>query len=250
MKVTGVWILFCFVLAASLGAEASNDRTITKVVKLLESLLEKSKADGETDRDLYAKFKCYCDDNEDEKTLSIEELTKQIGILESHIEELRGSTGELSTECAQLRSDMEENEAARAEAEAIRKKAHEDFVAEEADLTSAIDQMDLAIKTLSDIGADQTMSVGADHTQYMAGHEALLRLKSTVKQALVAASVFFRRSNVARSILSCRHLSLVPTRRSLVRLLAFSKTCVTPLNQISLLRGPLKKQRKLLSKSS
>jgi len=190
MKVTGVSILFCFVLAASLGAEASNDRTITKVVKLLESLLEKSKADGETDRDLYAKFKCYCDDNEDEKTLSIEELTKQIGILESHIEELRGSTGELSTECAQLRSDMEENEAARAEAEAIRKKAHADFVAEEADLTSAIDQMDLAIKTLSDIGADQTMSVGADHTQYMAGHEALLRLKSTVKQALVAASVF------------------------------------------------------------
>merc|ERR1719258_227469 len=100
----------------------TEDRTITKVVKLLESMLEKSKSDGEKDRDLYGKFKCYCDDNEDEKKLSIEELTKQIGLLESKIEELRGSTGELSTECAQLRADMTENEAARAEAEAIRKK--------------------------------------------------------------------------------------------------------------------------------
>jgi TolA-binding protein len=196
MKVTVVVTLTLLLAAAvpSLAVRKNlvhGDRTMTKVVKMLQDMLKKSQEDGEKDRDLYAKFKCYCDDNEDEKTLSIEELTKQIGILENQIEELRGSTGELSTECAQLRSDMEENEAARAEAEAIRKKAHEDFVAEEADLTSAIDQMDQAIKTLSDIGADQTMSVGADHTQYMAGHEALLRLKSTVKQALVAASVFF-----------------------------------------------------------
>merc|ERR1719440_720659 len=156
--------LLAFLPLACVGspAVATGDLTITKVVKLLESMLEKSKRDGEKDRDLYGKFKCYCDDNEDEKTLSIEELTKQIGLLENQIEELRGSTGELSTECAQLRSDMAENEAARAEAEAIRKKAHADFVAEEADLTSAIDQMDLAIKTLSEIGADQTESVGAD----------------------------------------------------------------------------------------
>ena len=192
MKVIGKLFALLVAFAFSSGVEATNDRTITKVVKLLESMLGKSKADGETDRDLYSKFKCYCDDNEDEKTLSIEELTKQIGILESKIEELRGSTGELSTECAQLRSDMAENEAARAEAEAIRKKAHADFVAEEADLTSAIGQMNDAIKTLSEIGADQTMSAGADHTQFMAGQgQSLLRLKATVKQALVAASVFF-----------------------------------------------------------
>merc|ERR1719364_483555 len=118
MKMTGMTILLLALVAAPMLATAAStreeagDRTITKVVKLLESMLEKSKSDGEKERDLYGKFKCYCDDNEDEKKLSIEELTKQIGLLESKIEELRGSTGELSTECAQLRTDMTENEAA------------------------------------------------------------------------------------------------------------------------------------------
>jgi len=169
------------VLALSFGASeaAAGDRTIGKVVKLLERMLEKSRTDGQEDRDLYAKFKCYCDDNEDEKKLTIEELTKQIGFLESNIAELQASSGELSAECAQLQTDMTENEATRSEAESLRSKAKENFVAEEEDMTKAVEQMGIAIDVLAAIGSDAP-----------AAASSMIKMKSTVKTALAASSVF------------------------------------------------------------
>merc|ERR1719311_841801 len=112
-------------------------------------------------------------------------------MLESQIGSLQGVTGGLSSECAQLRSSMMDNEAARAEADSIRKKANEAFVAEEADLKKAIGQMDDAISTLASVGADQTLgNAAADHAKFMAkGSASLLGLQSTIKKALTAASV-------------------------------------------------------------
>eukprot|EP00747_Dinoflagellata_sp_TGD_P137759 gnl/TRDRNA2_/TRDRNA2_175726_c0_seq31.p1 gnl/TRDRNA2_/TRDRNA2_175726_c0~~gnl/TRDRNA2_/TRDRNA2_175726_c0_seq31.p1 ORF type:complete len:743 (+),score=298.14 gnl/TRDRNA2_/TRDRNA2_175726_c0_seq31:100-2328(+) len=186
-------LLFVGSVAGLETGAATQDRTITKVVKLLQGMLDKSKEDGDKEHKLFAKFKCYCDSNEEEKTANIKELTKQIGILESKIEELQGSNGQLSTACAELRSGMMENEDARKEAESIRTKANEAFVAEEEDLTKAIGQMDEAIQTLADVGADQTLgNSAADHEKFMATRpgSSLSELKSTVKVALAAAKVF------------------------------------------------------------
>merc|ERR1712139_366064 len=47
---------------------------------------------------------------------------------------------------------------------------------------------DQAIDTLSKVGADQTASSGADHAQFM-GKKSLLKLKSSVKDAMEAVSV-------------------------------------------------------------
>merc|ERR1719331_2141566 len=134
--------------------------------------------------------KCFCDDNEREKKESIDQLGKDINVLSSKIEELQGSTGAQSSEANQLRQDMMANENARAEAESIRNKEHESFVAEEADMEQAIDQMNQAIDTLSEVGADQTLGESAeDHKKMMAGFSAL-SVNSRVKQALNAVSVF------------------------------------------------------------
>merc|ERR1719331_3831615 len=134
--------------------------------------------------------KCFCDDNEREKKESIDKLGKDINVLSSKIEELQGSTGGMSSEANQLRQDMMANENARAEAESIRNKEHESFVAEEADMEQAIDQMNQAIDTLSEVGADQTLGESAeDHKKMMAGFSAL-SVNSRVKQALNAVSVF------------------------------------------------------------
>jgi len=181
------------VVAVSLvsAANAVQDNTITKVVKLLESMMEKSKAESKEERELYAKFKCYCDDNTLEKTESVSDLTKEIGVLSSKIEELQGSTGKLSTECSGLKQDIAANEAARASAESIRTKENEEFVREEADMTQAIGQMDEAITALSEIGADQTMGAAADNKKFMAGFDGIaMKVKTNVKEALVAASAF------------------------------------------------------------
>merc|ERR1719446_1945783 len=108
----------CILALLALGAvhaEAANsavhtkDKTITKVVKLLQGMLEKSKDEGDEERKIFAKFKCYCDTNKAEKNDSIESNTKTIKLLESQIEEAQGSNGELSSQCADLKASMASN---------------------------------------------------------------------------------------------------------------------------------------------
>jgi len=177
-------------LAASRGAEASRDnRAVTKVVKLLEGMLEKSKADADADREVYAKFKCYCDTQEAKKTQEIDDLAAEIATLESKIEELKGSTGALSTECAELKAKMAENEQARKTAQALRDEEHENFLAEEADLEAALEQMKQAIETLSEVGADQTLGAAADHKMFMA-KTGFVQVQAKVQSAVKAVSNF------------------------------------------------------------
>eukprot|EP00444_Apocalathium_aciculiferum_P006178 CAMPEP_0183397194 /NCGR_PEP_ID=MMETSP0370-20130417/10436_1 /TAXON_ID=268820 /ORGANISM="Peridinium aciculiferum, Strain PAER-2" /LENGTH=761 /DNA_ID=CAMNT_0025578041 /DNA_START=74 /DNA_END=2360 /DNA_ORIENTATION=+ len=190
MKAPAMFVFALYGLLATI-ASASQDRKITEVVKLLQTMLEKSKADGDTERNLYAKYKCYCDTNEADKTAEIERLTKEIAVLGAKIEELQAHNGKLSKEVAKLDADMAQNKQDREEATALRKKENEEFLAEEADLVQAIAQMKDAIKVLAEIGADQSLSSAADHAQYMAGHEAsMLKLKTSLKTSLVAASAF------------------------------------------------------------
>merc|ERR1719247_196379 len=143
--------------------------TMTKVVKLLQDLMEKSKEDGKEEATLYAKFKCYCDTQEEEKTAAINQINDKIAQLESEIGELQAGTGELSMEVAKLRKDMDANEAAREQAEEMRKKQHEAFIADETDMVTAIEQMGEAIDILAKIGADQTAAnADSDHGGFMA----------------------------------------------------------------------------------
>merc|ERR1719281_2217700 len=93
----------------SLGAAMEGDRTITQVVKLLQGMLDKSKAEGDEERKIYAKFKCYCDQSEATKNANIKELTDTIEVLDSKIAEIQGDTGELSSEVADLKAKIAEN---------------------------------------------------------------------------------------------------------------------------------------------
>jgi len=184
------------VLAGGAAAGKGDDRKITEVVKLLQELLEKSKAEGDTERNLFAKYKCYCDTNEAQKKAEINSLNQEISILEAKIEELQASSGQLSKQVARLDKDMTQNKNDRTTATAIREKENAAFLAQEADLVSAIDQMNNAVKTLAEVAADQTLSVAGDHMQYMA-EGSLIKFKSSVNSALLAASAFVTQKQVA-----------------------------------------------------
>jgi len=66
----------------------------------------------------------------------------------------------------------------------------------EADSVAAIGSMKQAIDTLAEVGADQTMGAAADHKQAMADFAgaSLMKLKTTVKQALLASSAFISKA--------------------------------------------------------
>jgi hypothetical protein len=158
-------------------------------------MLVKSKADGEKDIKLFAKYKCYCDSNAAEKTKEIADGGATIELLAGEIAALQGENGVLSTENAELEMAMGDNERARTTADSLRTKANEDFKAEEEDMVNAIGQMDQAIDTLAAIGADQTAAKAAlvSQEKFMSHGPAkasLIKLQGNVKDALKAASVF------------------------------------------------------------
>merc|ERR1719235_1224114 len=162
---------------------------------MLQGLLVKSKADGEKDIKLFAKYKCYCDSNAAEKTKEIADGGEAIELLAGEIAALQGENGKLSTENAELEMAMGDNERARTTADSLRTKANEDFKSEEEDMVNAIGQMDQAIDTLAAIGADQTAAKASlvSKDQFMAHGQAkasLIKLSGNVKDALKAASVF------------------------------------------------------------
>merc|ERR550514_1668176 len=113
---------------------------------MLEKMLADAKAEGKEDRDLFAKYKCYCDKNTEEMNTSIEDNTNLIAELSASIEQLQGASGKLSMDVAQLTADIADTEQAIAEAEKIRKDQNEAFLAEEADLQAALASMKDAIQ--------------------------------------------------------------------------------------------------------
>jgi hypothetical protein len=181
----------------SFGADAANveqggDRTMTKVIKLLQGMLEKSKEDGEKDVKIFAKYQCFCDTNDEDKVKSIADAGQSIEQLAGEIGVLQGENGKLSTELAELEMGIGDNERARTTAATLREKAKADFIGEEEDMVNAIGQMDQAIDTLAAIGADQTAAKASLASLKGTVKKTHLHkeLSATLKVALHSASIF------------------------------------------------------------
>jgi len=197
MKMSMMLILVAALIAANLPQAASarldmegKPPTIGKVVEFLGKMLIKSKSEGEAEQKVFGEFKCYCDDNDKSKSSEIKQLTEDISKLGSEIEGAQSENGELSTQCAKLKTDIADNLESQSQAKGIRSKASKDFQAERTDLSKGIRQMDQAVRMLAAVGGDQTQSSGADHAKFMAGHKSasFLKLDVDVKHALEAAS--------------------------------------------------------------
>jgi chromosome segregation ATPase len=200
-------MLRLFLFAVALPVAQAD--TITEVVSLLQEMLDKSKEDGKEDRTVYAKYLCYCDTTTATKEKSIADETENIERFTAELEDMRATNTRLSQEVATLEKNMADNQAARDEATSIRDKENEDFVKEEADLETGIDQLGRAVDLLSAVGADQTVTGDTDSAQLMAGEATAAakaaglgfmtkeskvkkvgKLSTDMKEALRAASVF------------------------------------------------------------
>jgi hypothetical protein len=184
-------LLLALAFQGATAAQLRDDRAVTKVVKLLQDMMTKSKEDGDRDHEVYVKFKCFCDTELAKKTREVERLTYEIEGFQNDIEGYKGEEGALAAKCSEVTWDIAQNEQARATAQSLREQEHENFIAEEEDLVAAIGQMKLAIETLAEVGADQTLeaAAAADHKMFMGGHQAsLLKMRARVKESLAAVS--------------------------------------------------------------
>jgi len=196
---------------AAAATATTGDKTIKKVVKLLENMLEKSKTEAAEEKEAYAKYKCYCDDNKREKTDSIRDLGNEIEFLGSKITQLTAENAELSQECMKLSTQMTQNEATRKESESLRDQSHEAFLEQESDMESAIDGFKEAIDVLAEIGGNSFLAE-PDSTKFMAGHKEALVARKTMSQANLA-----KIQTTVRSVLGAASSKLTPEQRASVQ---------------------------------
>ena len=70
------------------------------MVKLLEGMLEKSKTDGENDRDVYAAYKCYCDKTDEAKNTAINEAAAEIERMTSFLSDTQHTASRAAQQTA------------------------------------------------------------------------------------------------------------------------------------------------------
>merc|ERR1719379_1058732 len=150
-------IMIVFLLACALGAvEATAAGTredknspVTKVINLLKDMQDQMEKEQREDEEVYEKVACWCEMNDKEKSLTIEEAEARITDLTSTIEEKTASSARLNTEIKNLEAEIAKNQGALDKATAIREKQLEEFNAEEKDLLQSVTALKSAITVLS-----------------------------------------------------------------------------------------------------
>merc|ERR1719375_2595988 len=112
-------------------------------------MLKQMEKEGEADEDIYDKMACWCETNDREKTKAIADAEAKIADLTSKIEELTGTSARLNTEIKNLHKDIEKDQQALDQADAMRQKELAEFNEEEKDAIEAISALKNAITVLS-----------------------------------------------------------------------------------------------------
>jgi len=161
---------------------AMGDQTVTKVIKLLQNMLKKSKTDADTETVLYAKYTCYVDLNTKSKNAAIKVAASALAKLTNEMEKLKADNEKLGGEVTQLEADMAANQATQKKANEVRAASYLAFQAMELDLTTCTGQMNEALGVLTSISLMQDKAVV--HKKEL----ALLNTGSSAQMSLAAAA--------------------------------------------------------------
>jgi len=131
----------CFVVLAlatlTHGAEQQAAvNPVRKVVTLLQMLQKKVTAEGETEKDLYDKFMCYCKNGGGSLAASIADAEEKVGQLPNEIEAAEADKAKTEGNLKTAKADLAAAKAAMKEATAIREKEAAAFAAVKADADS------------------------------------------------------------------------------------------------------------------
>merc|ERR1719407_136415 len=144
-----VVVIASLIAAAPVVSAEESGNPLGKVFELMSALEAKIIKEGEAEAKAFKEFFEWCDSasqnlnneiktgkkNQEKLTAKISELTSDIQVADSKIEELSGA---ISTNDAELK-----------DAPAIRDKEHADFAASEKELVETVDTLDRAISIIS-----------------------------------------------------------------------------------------------------
>jgi len=147
-----MWASPLIVIGLSLFGRAAaqeKERPVSKIITMLKDMLVQMEKEAEEDDDIYEAMVCWCETNDKLKTQAIADAKSKIDSLTAAIEEFTANSARLNTEIANLDKEISKNGVALDQAQAIRAKNSEEFIAEEKDMLQSIGSMKAAIVALS-----------------------------------------------------------------------------------------------------
>jgi len=123
---------------------------ITRVVELLQGLAKKIETDGKVEDDLYETYRCWYKSVMKEKEASNAAANDRIESLEAYIADIEAGRVEFSTERVDLEAQIKKLMGEIEEAEDMRDKEHEDFLAAKDEMEKAIAALEEAVKTIDE----------------------------------------------------------------------------------------------------
>jgi len=145
----------------SVGSKANG--AIAEIVKQLKTMSEKSEKDGEEEEDTFKKFECYNKKVIVNESTWIEAMTDELETADISIERNNAKQAECQSKKAQLKKDVADNEATQAETTAMRNKSRTAFLAEEKDMTNALQQLGTAFEALSSNGSSSLLQIPVEN---------------------------------------------------------------------------------------
>merc|ERR1719502_1159692 len=121
---------------------------IRRVVTMLQEMQKSVEKEGETEKELYDKFMCFCETTDAELAQSIEAGTTKVSELESQLEEDTAQKAQMDQDVTQHKSDREAAEKTVKESTAMRGKEASEFAASSGELMANIQAMTGALSAL------------------------------------------------------------------------------------------------------
>lgn len=150
MQMKNLLILCSVVCASSLLVDnASQERPIAKVVRMLKDMEGQLKKEADADAEMYEQMQCWCETGAKTKETAIKTQTQRIADLGASIEEYSAKADQLRSDIETLNADVAAKESALAEATGIRTKELAEFNGEEKDMIQSITSLKSAVVTLS-----------------------------------------------------------------------------------------------------
>jgi ribosomal protein S15P/S13E len=138
--------LFLALLSSTSASQSGSP--VTKVVELIQGVLDRTVADGEAEQQIYNKYACWCETTAKRKAAAINQARMDMRRLGQTILSLKGRVAVLTSEIDQLGKDIAENDKDVELATSLRNKENADWMADSDERKQAIAAMQSAITVL------------------------------------------------------------------------------------------------------
>jgi len=168
------------VASVASASDASTGSPVERIVKLLETLKEKTTNDGKHEQQVYDKYACWCETTSKRKADDIDQARADMRSLGQRILKLKGKVATRTAEIEELSQNIEDNENQQKSAEAVRRKQNEAWAAETAEVNQALTALQTAIKVLASATTPSLIQESARTQAKLAINNVLDKLPSRV----------------------------------------------------------------------